>query len=120
MANRDDEESVDSEHEEQQQEDDSPEKALTKCLTRLYREMCQQDAEDWTQTYNEQAKRWSASDVLEKIQTLQTQAGLLERREAQILQQSRELGLLDASCIEETQRLRGLVPPSLAGLSNTN
>jgi hypothetical protein len=70
-------------------ESDSPQNNLMRSLGRLYKEMCRQDADDWSTTYRRQANHWTASAVKAKLQTMENEINELQHREKQVLKRSR-------------------------------
>jgi hypothetical protein len=58
-------------------------------MGRLYKEMCRQDADDWSTTYRRQANHWTASAVKAKLQTMENEINELQHREKQVLKRSR-------------------------------
>jgi len=57
-----------------------------KSIEQLYETICSQDTDDGI-TYRREARHFSASDIVEKFQSLETQATLLQQREQEIWNQ---------------------------------
>lgn len=98
--------------EDSESEDDKSEPShqnLMSSMGRLYKEMCRQDADDWSKTYQQQANHWTASAVTARLQYMENKINELRDRENETLQRSREIGLVNPSITEETFRLLGVV-----------
>ncbi len=83
---------------------------LHHALGRLYHTMQCQDADDYS-TDHQKSNDWTVQDVKAKLESFENDIEELERREQQIVKESKQLNVTNIGILEEAYRLLGVVPP---------
>lgn len=91
-------------------EDADHSKRLHHTLGRLYHTICRQDADDYSQ-YREMSDGWTVDSVRAKLRSFEAQISALDKREEQIVNESKRLGHTTSGVMHEAYTLLGMAPP---------